>query len=116
MKKSLIVGIILLVFVFFVYFNSSQERYENISINTLDNFIEEHPDYIYIDVRTAEEYELNHIDKFININSSIAASQIEKNYSKDENIVLICRSGNRSSKVANQLIELGFHNIYNVEF
>lgn len=34
--------------------------------------------------------------------------------SPDKKIVLICRSGSRSAKAANQIYDLGFHNVYSI--
>tara|TARA_Y100000766_G_C18810604_1_gene557843 strand:- start:664 stop:1056 length:393 start_codon:yes stop_codon:yes gene_type:complete len=69
-------------------------------------------DFILIDVRTQDEYDLGHITNAINFDfysdtfqDSILALP------KNENIILYCRTNNRSTKTANILKENGFDNI-----
>ena len=69
-------------------------------------------DFTLIDVRTRDEYDLGHITNAINFDfysdtfqDSILALP------KNENIILYCRTNNRSTKTANMLKENGFDNI-----
>lgn len=89
--------------------------YTNIDASELDQYMVDNPDAVYIDVRTPEEFNADNIEGFINIDSKIAADKIVNDYSKDDQIVLICNSGNRSSSVAQQLVSAGFTNVVNVE-
>lgn len=71
---------------------------------------------ILIDVRTLEEYNEGHLDGAINIPYDVIENTID-NYTdikKDTNIVIYCRSGNRSKKAYETLKELGFTNIYDL--
>ncbi len=91
--------------------------YTNISKVEYNDMLNNQGDYVFIDVRTPEEYAEDGIDDiFINIDSSVAVDEITSNYDKDDNIVLVCRSGNRSSQVAKGLVNNGFTNVYNVEY
>ena len=65
-----------------------------------------------IDVRTPEEWKSGYLESAINIEWQNITS-IESLISKDEEIYLYCRSGNRSSKAAKILTEAGFINITN---
>ena len=71
---------------------------------------------IIIDVRTKEEYELEHISGAINIPTDQIDSGKIKNIlsSYDSNIIVYCRSGARSKSAANILIELGYNNVYDL--
>ncbi len=90
--------------------------YSNIGKEEYQSFLDSDEDYVYIDVRTPQEFEENCLDDiFINIDSSVAVSEITSTYEKDTKIVLVCRSGNRSSQVAKALSDKGYTNIYNVE-
>ncbi len=94
----------------------SSDSYTNIGVDEYNQMITEKDKYTFIDVRTPEEYETDGLkDIFTNIDSSIAADKISSTYNKDTNIVLVCRSGNRSSIVANDLVKKGFSNVYNIE-
>lgn len=115
MKRVLGIIPIAIIIIYLIISNNNSD-YTNINRNGLETFMNENPDYVYIDVRTNEEYNNGHINGFINISSEVAVDVIADTYDKDEPIVLICRSGNRSSNVAKELVKLGYTNIYNVEF
>lgn len=68
----------------------------------------------WIDVRTEAEYKANHIKGFKNIPLH-EINQKARNFRKDEEVVLICRSGNRSMSASKRLKKLGFTSIYNVK-
>ena len=62
--------------------------------------------YIIVDVRTKEEYDVSHVKGSINI----PYDQIDENTNLDKSktIIVYCRSGNRSSKAYNNLKSLGY--------
>lgn len=73
-------------------------------------------DYI-IDVRSLEEYQEGHLDNVLFYESLVSNHELieqVKNDIKDKNakILIYCRSGSRSSKAGNLLVENGFTNIY----
>lgn len=111
--KKIISLLLILVSVLLVGCTSSNVI-ENISVDELREILDE--DYTFLDVRTIEEYNEFHIDEFSNLDYY----QFSKDNSmldpldKDKPIVLICRSGNRSSEAAKILEELGFSKIFNV--
>lgn len=63
-------------------------------------------EYIIVDVRTREEYELGHIEKAINI----PYDELDENVDleKDKIIFVYCKSGNRSKIAYNILKELDY--------
>ena len=68
---------------------------------------------IIIDVRTPQEYREGHIPGVVNIQ----LDQLEDRSSevpKDKKVLLICRSGNRSSQGTSLLRSRGFDNVYNI--
>jgi phage shock protein E len=72
-------------------------------------------DSIWIDVRSAEEYRVDHISGDPNIlHTEIVASIGQLAASKDSEIVLYCRSGGRAEKARKALLELGYSNVRNV--
>lgn len=67
-----------------------------------------------IDVRTAEEFAAGHIDGAINIPfENIVPELAKRNIAKDAEVVLYCRSGNRSGVAQQSLIKQGYSNTYN---
>jgi rhodanese-related sulfurtransferase len=71
-------------------------------------------DTIFIDVRETFEYEDGHIDGMINMPLSSLENTFEKLPVNSE-IVIICRSGNRSMKAANVLKQNGYTKLVNVQ-
>lgn len=71
---------------------------------------------IIIDVRSLEEYGSGHIKDSINIPvDTIELEKIEQVISSKENkIIVYCRSGNRSRQAAQLLIDLGYTNVYDL--
>lgn len=68
---------------------------------------------VLIDVREAAEYAFNHIPKAINIPlGDLEERSSELN--KDDEIYVVCRTGNRSDFAAQKLTALGFSNVKNV--
>ena len=70
-------------------------------------------DYLVIDVRTGQEYKTGHVEEAINIEWQ-DISQILEDIKKDKKLYLYCRSGNRSQKATNILIDLGYEDVTNL--
>jgi rhodanese-related sulfurtransferase len=69
---------------------------------------------IIVDVREEEEYKEEHLDEAINIPYTAITDRISKYADKDTKIIVYCKSGVRSNKAANSLIEAGYKNIYDL--
>ena len=102
-----------LIFIFSCEFRNSSE----INLISDTDLIEvQGDDFILIDVRTRDEYDLGHITNAINLDfysDTFQDSILE--LPKNENIILYCRTNNRSTKTANILKENGFDNISVIE-
>ena len=68
---------------------------------------------VIIDVRTIDEYKSGHIENSLNIEWE-AIDEINEFIAKDEKIYLYCRSGNRSGKAQNILINIGYKDVTNL--
>ncbi|WP_216828577.1 rhodanese-like domain-containing protein [Alkalihalobacterium elongatum] len=82
--------------------------------NTEVKMLVKQKDIQLIDVRSALEYELNHIEGFHNI----PLSKIKKRHNeldREKETVLICQSGMRSNKASKRLKRLGFTKLTNVK-
>lgn len=68
---------------------------------------------IVLDVRSQEEYNNGHIENSILIPIDNLEDDAEtKLINKDQKILIYCRSGNRSEKAADLLLQMGYTNIY----
>lgn len=68
-----------------------------------------------IDVRTPSEYASGHLPGSVNIDSTELAARIgEQVKSRDEIVLLYCRSGSRSAKAAAALKEMGYKVVFDL--
>ena len=70
---------------------------------------------LVLDVRGVDEYEISHLNgasRALSVEEALPALQ---NMSVDRDVVLYCSVGYRSSLLAEQLIDQGFENVYNLE-
>jgi len=70
---------------------------------------------VIIDVRKPEEYAAGHVSGALNIppEQLLASAKLLDSVPKNAEIILYCRSGNRSAVAKNILNQLGFSNITN---
>ena len=67
-----------------------------------------------VDVRTEEEYAMDHLQNAINIPLDKIAVNFERIKSFNASAVIFyCRSGNRSEQAVNYLRQSGLHHVYN---
>ena len=69
-------------------------------------------DVLVIDVRTTQEWQSGHLEEAQHIEWQDILS-ISESVSKDKEIYLYCRSGNRSGKATKILIDAGYINVIN---
>ena len=70
-------------------------------------------EFIVIDVRTPEEFKEGHIEESSNVEWQTISSIIDE-VKKDQKIYLYCRSGRRSQKATDILIDLGYEDVTNL--
>tara|TARA_Y100000992_G_scaffold116144_1_gene76045 strand:- start:155 stop:466 length:312 start_codon:yes stop_codon:yes gene_type:complete len=66
-----------------------------------------------IDVRTDDEFNAGHVESAINIEWQDIVS-VANMIDEDDQVYLYCRSGNRSQKATNTLIDIGYKNVFNL--
>jgi len=98
-----------LIFVFSCEFLSTTE----VNIISDNQFLEmQDTDYTLIDVRTTEEYESGHIQNALNFDFYSESFQKDiLTLEKNSQIILYCRTQNRSTKTADFLKENGYREI-----
>ena len=88
-------------------------KVNRITCNDVNDLVSEGA--IVIDVRTPGEYETDHIENAINIDSNEIKYVIKgkiKDY--ETKIIVYCQTGNRSSESAKILVNLGYKNVYDM--
>lgn len=92
-------------------------NYQNVEASEISSRYQQEKDrYVWVDVRTPEEYEEGHIPGTLHI----PHDQMEQRHDelaklKDQNILLICRSGMRSVFAAEILADKGYTNLHNLK-
>ena len=94
-----------------IFLSSCTEKFKYISVEEFDSFSLD--EFKLVDVRTLEEFESGHISTAINIDffSSNFIDEI-KEFETSLNLILYCRTDNRSSKSAKILADNDFNNVY----
>ena len=90
----------------------------------LEERITKNKDILLIDITEAREYNTLHIEGAVNVPRGILEAACDWNYEdtlpvlaagRDREVVLICRSGNRSALAAHTLQLMGFKNIQSLK-
>jgi len=93
---------------------NAQENLTVEELNAVD--FQEDGKNIVLDVRTSQEYAEGRIEGSKNLDvlkTDLFTTSIEK-LDKSKTYYVICRSGTRSQKAANQMKEAGFKNVFNI--
>ena len=113
-KMLLIIAALLLVFTL----SACSQGFTDISNEELIEMLESDTEYLFIDVRTREEYYNERIAGF-NLNYDFYI--FEDDYSLLDGldtsmpVVIMCNSGNRSVDASNIFLEIGFTEVYNLK-
>lgn len=92
---------------------SEEEMYHKITAEQAKERMEQNPNAVILDVRTMQEYESGHIKGAILLpNENIGEQRPEELPDLDAEILVYCRSGNRSAQAAKKLAALGYENVF----
>ena len=82
---------------------------------TLIQNSQSNPDFVIIDVRTAEEFTDGYIETAVNLDYYAETFRDELNQlDKNKTYLIYCRSGNRSGKALDIMKQLNFREVYNM--
>lgn len=87
-------------------------EYKKITAAEAKARIDSGDDVVLLDVRTEAEYAAGHIPNAILIPNETIADQVPALPDFDAELLLYCRSGNRSAQAARKLIDMGYTNVY----
>ena len=88
-------------------------EYGDVSIQEAIELMEQIPDLVILDVRTVSEFEDGHIEGAINIPIDEFPTRLDE-LSKDDELLVYCRTGNRSSSAVTILLDSGYTKIYHM--
>ena len=86
----------------------------------LEEEIEQNPGLIVLDIRETDEFEMMHIKGSLHVPRGVLEGACVWNYddtipalakSRDQNIIVVCRSGNRSALAALTMQQMGFKQV-----
>jgi rhodanese-related sulfurtransferase len=97
----------------FSLFNQSSNPVKEITTTELKEQMKADQTAVYVDVREVDEFEDGHVEGMKNMPLSSFAETHEE-LPKDKEIVLMCRSGNRSMQAAEFLTQQGYTIVTNV--
>jgi rhodanese-related sulfurtransferase len=97
------------------YQEISEPEIPEISAQDLKKIIDTNPEIILLDVRTTGEYVRGKIAKSINLPVDEVANEIEKIIpDKNAFVYVYCLSGSRSVYGVEEMIMLGYKNVFNL--
>jgi len=123
MKKLAVLAAVLLASVLFVSCagsmaqtastSDSDAAYHKITAEQAKERIDSGDDLVILDVRTQEEYDAGHIENAVLLpNETISDTQPDLLPGLNQEILIYCRSGNRSAQAAKKLAALGYTAVY----
>lgn len=93
--------------------DTMKTEYKKITAEEAKERMDKDDKIIILDVRTEEEYREGHIPGAIVIpNETISSEPLKELPDLDQEILVYCRSGNRSAQAAKKLIEAGYTQVY----
>ena len=87
--------------------------YGDVTVQEARRLIEDKPGLVILDVRTASEYEEGHIEGAVNIPVQELSVRFDE-LSIDDELLVYCRTGNRSAQAVDVLLDLGFTKIHHM--
>lgn len=90
----------------------------------LEEYLQEKPDLLILDVREPSEFDEMHIENSMNVPRGILESACEWDFeeteaelvrARDRDIVVVCRSGHRSVLAAHSMMILGYNKVTSLQ-
>ncbi len=82
--------------------------------------MENHEHKIFLDVRSKEQFDICQINKIKPHNipledlNKLEEKELEGLFKKEENIFILCRSGNKSTFAVDYMLKQGYNKVYNI--
>lgn len=88
--------------------------YGDVTVQEARRLMEDKPGLVILDVRTASEYEEGHIEGAVNIPVQELGVRFDE-LSIEGELLVYCRTGNRSAQAVDILLDVGFTKIYHMD-
>ena len=99
---------------YFMQTGSGDSSYGNVDVGEARDLIGERGDLVILDVRTVSEYESGHLEGAINIPVEALSGRLSE-LNPDDELLVYCRTGNRSTTAVGILRENGYDQIYHMD-
>ncbi len=90
-----------------------EDDYGDVTVQEASNLIADKPELVVLDVRTVSEFNDGHIEGAINIPVDELANRLTE-LDKNNDLLVYCRTGNRSATAVGILEDAGFTKIYHM--
>ncbi len=107
-------GMVLAVAAYYVQMGSGGSGYGNVDVGEAWDLIAEKADLVILDVRTVSEYESGHLEGAVNIPVEVLSGRLSE-LNPDDELLVYCRTGNRSTTAVGVLRENGFDRVYHMD-
>ena len=112
MIKRIFTIVLTLMIGVFAFAGCAGKGYETLTAEEAKTMMDTKINYVIVDVRRTDEFATGHIKNAINLPNETIEFYAEKELPhKDQLILIYCRSGNRSKKACEKLVELGYTNL-----
>ncbi len=99
---------------YYMQMGSGNSGYGNVDVGEARDLIAEKADLVILDVRTVSEYESGHLKGSINIPVEVLSGRLSE-LNPDDELLVYCRTGNRSTTAVGILRENGYDRIYHMD-
>ncbi len=99
---------------FFMQMGSGNSGYGNVDVSEARDLIGEKAGLVILDVRTVSEFDSGHLEGAINIPVEVLSSHLSE-LNKNDELLVYCRTGNRSTTAVGILRENGYDQIYHMD-
>ena len=89
-----------------------------------EEYLKSHPETLNVDIRETHEYDTKHIHDSIHVTRGILENACEWDFeetepelvkARDKPVLLVCRSGNRTTLAAYTLQQMGYENVISLK-
>lgn len=92
-------------------FAEARERIKQVSPQEVQDALARGDDFVLIDVREPNEWNLGHIPGAIHIPRGVLESNIDNRIPRERRVVLYCQSANRSALAVESLQAMGYADV-----
>ncbi len=89
----------------------AKQQVSEVTVHELREMQTQGTDFVLVDVREQNEWNLGHIPGAVYIGRGVLESNVEQRIPREAQVVLYCQSGNRSALAGYTMQQLGYGNV-----